>query len=163
MQDKYFRIYMQREVDGAEAIDTIASFGMYCMENPFKPCEAVKEPTKRTWNDEHGDDEYIGKDGLYMASYENDVKFGFKGNAFGANEKLKSFLEFLRKGMMMMYCEFNQVGRRHVRLKSVKQDLYRDKEDGDILIVTITFKFNDPVTDIKPITKDSNGKVTKLG
>ena len=154
---------MQREVDGAEAIDTIASFGMYCMDDPFKMCGDVKEPVKRTWNDEHGDDEYIGGDGLYMAAYENDVKFGFKGDAFGANEKLKAFLEFLRKGMMMMYCEYNQIGRRHVRLKSVKQELYRDMTDGDILIVTITFKFNDPTTDVSPVKRDADGRVIRLG
>lgn len=154
---------MQLERDDAEVIDTISSFGMYCMENPFKPCEAVKEPTKRSWNDEHGDDEYIGEEGLYMATYENEVKFGFKGTAFGANEKLKEFLEFLRKGMMKMYCEFNQLGRQHVRLKSIKPTLDRDPNDQDILIVSITFKFNDPITDIKPTMKDSNGKVTKLG
>lgn len=154
---------MQREVDGADVVDTIASFGMYCMEDPFKMAEAVKEPTKRTWNDEHGDDEYIPKEGLYMASYENDVKFGFKGDAFGANEKLRSFLDYLRKGMMKWYCEYNRIGRQHVRIKSIKQDLYRDADNEDILIVTITFKFNDPVTDIKPTDRDSDGKITKLG
>ena len=161
MQDKYFRIYMQREVDDAEVIDTIASFGMYVSESPFKPCADVKEPTKRSWYDEHGDDEYVSTDGLYMASYENKVKFLFKGDAFGANEKCKAFIEYLRGGMMKMYCEFNRIGRRHVRLKSIDPELYRDPDDGDILIMSVTFKFNDPVTDVKPV-KDSKGNVTNL-
>lgn len=131
------------------------------MENPFKTCSDVKEPNKRTWNDEHGDDEYISKDGLYMASYENKVKFGFKGQAYGANEKLKAFLEYLRGGMMKMYCEFNGIGRKNVRLKSVDPTLYRDVQGNEeILTLSITFKFNDPVTDISP-TK-INGKVTNL-
>lgn len=159
--DRYFRIYLQREVDGAPVVDTIDSFGMYCMENPFKTCGDVKEPVKRTWYDEHGDDEYIPKEGLYMASYENKVKFGFNGKAYGANEKLKSFLEYLRGGMMNMYCEFNGVGRKNVRLKSVDQTLYRDVSgDEDILTISVTFKFNDPVTDVSPVK--TNGKVTNL-
>ena len=111
---------MQKEGDGNEVKDSIADFGMYVSESPFKPCDSVKEPVKREWHDEHGDDEYIGKDGLYMAAYENKVKFLFKGNAFGANEKCKAFIDYLRKsGMMKMYCDFNRVGRQHVRLKSI--------------------------------------------
>ena len=161
MQDKYFRIYMQLERDGAEVKDTISSFGMYVSESPFKPCSEVKEPTKRTWNDEHGDDEYVGQDGLYMASYENKVKFLFKGDAFGANERCKSFIEYLRSGMMKMYCEFNRIGRQHVRLKSIDPSLYRDPDNDDILALSVTFKFNDPVTDVKPV-KDSKGNVTNL-
>lgn len=160
--DRYFRIYLQMEGDGAEVIDTIQSFGMYCMENPFKTCSEVKEPTKRSWYDEHGDDEYIPKDGLRMAAYENKVKFGFHGKAYGANEKLKSFLEYLRGGSMKMYCEYNGIGRRMVRLKEVDPSLYRDvKSDDDILIANITFKFNDPVTDVV-LVKDGKGNVNDL-
>ncbi len=158
---KYFKTYLQLETEGSVVIDTASSFGMYCMDNPFKTADSVKEPTKRSWYDENGDDEYIPKDGLYMSSYENDVKFGFCGSAFGANEKLKSFLEYLKKGMLKMYCEFNKVGRQHVRLKSIKQELDRDPNSEDILVITITFKFNDPITDIKPTFV--NGNVTKLG
>ena len=99
---------MQKEGDGNEVKDSIADFGMYVSESPFKPCDSVKEPPKREWHDEHGDDEYIGKDGLYMAAYENKVKFMFHGEAFGANEKCKAFIDYIRKsGMMKMYCDFN--------------------------------------------------------
>lgn len=151
--DNYFRIYLQQEKDGADVIDVIESFGMYCMENPFKPCEKVKEPSKRSWYDENGDDEYISpSDGLLMEAYENSVKFGFHGKAYGANDKLKSFLGYLRGGMMKMYCEFNGIGRQHVRLSSIDPSLYRDvRGDEDILTVSITFKFNDPSTDVSPV------------
>ena len=157
----YYKIYLQKEVDEAEVKETIADFGMYCMEDPFVLYSEAKDVTKRSWYDEDGDDEYIPGNGLYVQSYENSVKFGFKGDEFGANEKLQSFLDYLRSGMMKMYCEFNKVGRQHVRFKSVKQTLYRDDKDGDLLVVTITFKFNDPVTDIKPSSDSKNG-VTNL-
>ncbi len=160
MQD-YYRIYMQQERDGAAVKDTIASFGMYCMENPFNPCESVKDITKRSWYDEHGDDEYIGSDGLYLAAYENEVKFGFNGTAFAANKKLKDFIDYLMKGQIKMYCEFNRIGRQHVRLKSIKPTLERDPVNEDILIVKVTFKFNDPKTDIEPVT-DTDGNVVNL-
>lgn len=162
--DKYFRIYLQEESDGAEVKDTIADFGMYVSESPFKPCDSVKEPTKRDWYDEDGDDEYVPTEGLRMQSYENKVKFLFKGDAFDATEKTKDFVEYLRtSGLMKMYCEFNQIGRRHVRLKSIDPTLYRDTTDGDILTLAVTFKFNDPLTDIKPTEKDKDGNPTQLG
>lgn len=161
---KYFRIYLQKESDGAEVKDTIDDFGMYVSESPFKPCDSVKEPTKREWYDEEGDDEYVPADGLRMASYENKVKFLFKGDAFDATEKTKSFVEYLRTaGLMKMYCEFNKIGRQHVRLKSIDPTLYRDANDGDILTLSVTFKFNDPITDIEPKEWDKNGKPTRLG
>ena len=162
--DKYYRIYLQGEIDGAEVKDTIAGFGMYVSESPFKPCSSVKEPTKREWYDEDGDDEYVPADGLRMASYENNVKFLFKGDAFDATEKTKNFVEYLKAaGLMKMYCEFNKIGRQHVRLKSIDPTLYRDTTDGDILALSVTFKFNDPITDIEPKEWDKNGAPTRLG
>lgn len=159
---QYFKIYLQRESDGAPVMDTISTYGMYCMENPFKTCGDVKDIANRSWHDEHGDDEYISEDGLYLSSYENKVKFGFKGNAYDANERLKSFLNYLRSGMLKMYCEFNQIGRQHVRFKSVNPTLYREvKGNVDILTVEITFKFNDPITDVEPDV-DRNGAIINL-
>ena len=160
--NNFFRIYLQREKDGAEVFDTIDTFGMYCMENPFKPCEKVKEPTKRNWYDENGDDEYISPTkGLLMEAYESKVKFGFNGRAYGANEKLKTFLEYLRGGMMKMYCEFNAIGRQHVRLADIDPSLYRDvRGNEDILVVSVNLKFNDPCTDVSPVRLDE--KVVNL-
>ena len=153
---------MQKEGDGNEVKDSIAYFGMYVSYNPFKPCVSFKEPVNRECHDEHGDYEYIGKDGLYMAAYENKVKFMFHGEAFGANEKCKAFIDYIRKsGMMKMYCDFNRIGRQHVRLKDIDPNLYRDPDNEDLLVLSITFKFNDPVTDIKPI-KDTQGNISNL-
>ena len=60
-----------------------------------------------------------------------------------------------------MYCEFNQIGRQHVRLKSISPDLYRYPDDEDLLTMSVTFKFNDPVTDIKPVY-GADGVITNL-
>ena len=87
----------------------------------------------------------------------------FHGEAFGANEKCKAFIDYIRKsGMMKMYCEFNRIGRQHVRLKDIDPNLYRDPDNEDLLVLSITFKFNDPVTDVKPI-KDAQGSISNLG
>ena len=63
--------------------------------------------------------------------------------------------------MMKMYCDFNKIGRQHVRLKSIDPVLYRDPENEDLLVMSVTFKFNDPVTDIKPVM-GADGNITNL-
>lgn len=58
--------------------ESVETWGVWCKDIPFRPVSKVKEPARRTWHDEHGDDEYISVDGLYMESYEMKVEFGCK-------------------------------------------------------------------------------------
>ena len=129
---------MQRETAGATVTDTISAFGMYCMDIPFLMATKAKEPSKREWKDEDGDDEYIPAEGLKMSSYEMSVKFGMKGDK-----------DYLRGGTTKLYCDYTKIGRQNVRFVSIGEDatLVRDA-NGDLLIIKITFKVNDPVTDI---------------
>ena len=60
-----------------------------------------------------------------------------------------------------MYCEFNKIGRQHVRLKSISPTLYREPGNEDLLVLSIKFKVNDPVTEINPF-RDASGNVTNL-
>ena len=50
---------------------------------------------------------------------------------------------------MKLYCDYTKIGRQNVRFVSIGEDatLVRDA-NGDLLITKITFKVNDPVTDI---------------
>lgn len=146
---QYYKVLMQRETAGAAVTDTISAFGMYCMDIPFMMATKAKEPSKREWKDEDGDDEYIPVEGLKMSAYEMSVKFGMKGNKDTANKNLKAFLDYLRGGTMKLYCDYTKIGRQNVRFVSIGEDatLVRDA-NGDLLITKITFKVNDPVTDI---------------
>lgn len=147
---QYYKIFLQSEQDGSAVIETIEDFGFYCMDIPFTVIQKAKEPAVRSWKDEDGDDEYIPHTGLYAESYEMAIKFGFKGDKFAATQALGLFLAYLRgSGMMKMYCDYTLIGRQHVRFVSIADDatLVRD-ESGDLLVVKITFKVNDPTTDI---------------
>lgn len=145
----YYKIYMQKELDGAEVIDTIDSFGLYCVDIPFKMADSIKEVASRDWHDEDGLDEYIPKDGFKMSAYDMDVKFGFKGDKFAANEAINGLLEYLLSGYVKLYCDYTRIGRQHVRLNKVNDsaELVRDG-DGDILIFSVSLKVCDPVTEI---------------
>lgn len=147
---QYYKIFIQLEADNSPVLETIEDFGFYCMDIPFTVIEKAKEPAVRSWKDEDGDDEYIPASGLRASSYEMSIKFGFKGDKFAATHALGLFLAYLRGGgMMKMYCDYTRIGRRHVRFVSIADDatLVRD-DSGDLLVVKITFKVNDPVTDI---------------
>lgn len=132
--------------------ESVAAWGVWCKSIPFKIFDKVKAPAKRTWYDEHGDDEYIPSEGLYLEAYTMKVEFGCKKMA-GVNdvrERVGAFLGYLREsGMMKMYCSYTRIGRQNVRLDSVGDGAtWKNEEGQEFLIFDVTFKVNDPVTDI---------------
>ena len=49
----------------------------------------------------------------------------------------------------MVYDTYTKIGRQKVRYVSVDDDIFwRQEEGGDIVVFVVTFKVNDPVTDI---------------
>lgn len=132
--------------------ESVGSFGIWCKSIPFQIFNKTKEPAKRTWYDEHGDDEYIPSDGLYLEAYTMKVEFGCKkmSSVSDVRQKVGEFLKYLREsGMMKLYCSHTRIGRQNVRLSSVSENAkWRSDEQGEFLVFEVTFKVNDPVTDI---------------
>ena len=142
--------------------ESVETWGVWCKDIPFRPVSKVKEPARRTWHDEHGDDEYISVDGLYMESYEMKVEFGCKKmdkiEADGATisaitdvrSKVAAFISYLREsGMMKMYSTYTRTGRQSVRFVSYEDSAKWVSEDNqEFLIFSISFKVNDPVTEV---------------
>jgi hypothetical protein len=139
--------------------ESVATWGIFCKEIPFKIMDKVKEPAKRSWYDEHGDDEYIPSEGLYVDSYSMKVEFGCKlitgddANVYGitvddVRVNVGNFLEWLRSaGMMKMYSSYTRIGRQNVRLVSINDKAW-NSGDGEWLIFEVEFKVCDPVTDV---------------
>lgn len=143
--------------------ESVARWGVWCKDIPFKIFDKVKEPAKRSWNDEHGDDEYISPSGLWLESYEIEVEFGCKKMTSVVGEEevayvndvrasVGSFLEYLRSsGMLKMYSSWTRTGRQEVRLVSVDDDAHWEPDEGDgqeFLVFKVRFKVNDPKTDV---------------
>lgn len=146
---KYYKFYIQKEAANAKVMELGENFGFYEMECKFYGGKAVKDPPKRDWYDEDGDDEFV-PDNPKFKSFEMDIKFGYKGDMFSANEKLEKLQDYLVPGTMKVYDSYNNIGRQNVRFIEIPDDaeLVRDKDDGDILVVTIKLKVNDPRTKI---------------
>ena len=145
--------------------ESTSQWSVYCKDIPFKVFGKAKDPAKRTWYDEHGDDEYVSSDGMYMEAYSMKVEFACKSQdvldgqgrvtrtaADNVRLNVKNFLEYLRSaGMMKMYSNYTYIGRRDVRLESVGDNaVWKQGDDGWwFLIFEVTFKVNDPFTDIE--------------
>lgn len=152
---KYYKYYVQKETGKpsttpqATVRELGEDFGFYETESKFYGGNAVKEVAKRDWHDEDGDDEFVPSEQKYKA-FEMEVKFGYKGDQFSANAKLKALQDYLSGGTMKVYDSYNRIGRQNVRFEEISDDaeLVRDSEDGDILIITVKLKVNDPRTSI---------------
>ena len=142
--------------------ESVATWGIFCKQIPFKMFDKVKAPAKRSYYDEDGDEEYIPESGLKLEAYTMKVEFGCKkiakGNNYGSaavndvREKVGKFLGYLRtSGMMKMYSSHTRIGRQSVRLDSINDSAtWITEEDGtEFLVFEVTFKVNDPSTDIK--------------
>jgi hypothetical protein len=148
-----YAIYFKKMKDNALVVDTLDNWDIVCKEFPFKLYGEAKELPSHDWKDEDGDDEYIPSE-LPIAAYEMEVEFAYKGVMDSANANIKGFLDYLtgRDGSgveLMVYDTYTKIGRQSVRFVSVGDDVFhRQEEGGDVVVFSVTFKVNNPVTDI---------------
>lgn len=140
--------------------ESVSTWGVYCKDIPFKIFNKVKEPAKRSWKDEHGDDEYIPSTGMYLEAYTMKVEFGCKKTTSisDVRENVGLFLKYLREsGMMKMYSSYTRIGRQNVRLSEINDNAKWKSENGEEwLIFSATFKVNDPITDVNMSSSSSS-------
>ena len=154
--------YIKKMGTGNPTKESVLDFGIWCKTIPFKIMEKVKQPPSRSWNDEHGTDEFIPSGGLMIDAYSMKVEFGCKkmkqlhdGSTnipavTDVRSKVATFIEFLRtSGMMMLYSSYTGIGRQNVRLESINDNAKWKNQGGEQwLIFEVVFKVNDPYTDI---------------
>ena len=149
----YKGIYFQKQAEGAGVKESLADFGIWCKDFPFKLYGEVKDLASTDWADEDGTDEFIPAE-LKLKAYDVDVEFGYKGAMDTANEKIRNFLDYLTGrgetgATLKVYDSYTRIGRQNVRVLKVSDDLFvRNTSEGDILTFNVTFRVNDPVTDI---------------
>lgn len=157
----YYKFYIQKDAGDTDVKELGADFGFYETESKFYGGGTAKDVAKRDWPDEDGDDEYV-PEALYLKAYDMEVKFGYKGDKYSANAKLKTLQDYLCGGTMKLYDSYHAIGRQGVRFEAIDDDaeLVRDDVDGDILIIKVKWKVNDPRTEIEPVWgADAENKV----
>lgn len=149
-----YAIYFKKMKSDALVVDSLDNWGIVCKEFPFKLYGEAKELPSHDWKGMDGNDEYIPSK-LPVAAYDVKVEFAYKGVMDSANANVKGFLDYLtgRDGSgaeLMVYDTYTKIGRQHIRYMNVKEDVFhRQEESGDVVVFIVTFKVNDPVTDIE--------------
>ena len=136
--------------------ESVSIWGIFCKDIPFKLFDKVKAPAKRSWFDEHGDDEYIPASGLFLDAYTMKVEFACKkgtdsmASVNDVRTNVANFLTYLRQsGLLKLYSSHTKIGRQNVRLDSVSDNAkWISDDNAEFLIFDVTFKVDDPVTDI---------------
>lgn len=151
---KPYPLLIKKNVTNAVVKNTYDEWNIVCKDFPFKLGGDAKDLYAESLPDEHGDDEYI-PDIIPIKAYEIDVPFVYKGNINTANSYIKQFLQYLigqdgQKPDLKIYDTYTKIGRQNVRYVGYKEDAFVRKEDeGDVVEFTISFKVNDPLTDIR--------------
>lgn len=153
------RFYIQTSSDSA-AIDTAEQWGIIAKTHPLVSLPQVKTPASNDWYDENGTDEYTTK--MYYQSIDYSVDFYLKTRSTESfdiatsslHAAIYSFFNKIGKGEFTFYDEATGQGRRKVRYNSGS---YEDNKivwtsDDEYYyarcIFTLSFKINDPTTDI---------------
>lgn len=142
--------------------ESVRQWGVWCKSIPFTIMEKTKDPAKRSWFDEDGDDEYMPDGGLRAEAYTMKIEFGCKkmsaktveGVVIPAVEdvrqKVGDFIKYLKEsGMMNLYSSYTRIGRQNVRLESVASNAKWESKGGqEFFVFTVNLRVTDPVTDI---------------
>lgn len=134
--------------NGNQTVESKETWQIVVKTIPFKLCPEVKNITTHSWYDKDGDDEYIPATLRYKA-YEMDVTFYCICSEGQANDNIRNFFKFITSGELKIYDAYTGIGRQHVRyVKYSDKSFVRRKGKDDIVEFSVTFKVNDPITNI---------------
>lgn len=144
-----YKPFLIKKLKEGSIVRDSMEWGILVKSFPFKLRPEVKEPSKRDWKDQNGDDEFI-PDKLVFKAYTMDVDFLFIGDFGAGNKKIGSFVDYLiTGGEFSIYDTYTNVGRTHARYVSMKEEAFKRREHGrDFISFSVLFKVNDPVTQI---------------
>jgi hypothetical protein len=164
----YKPFLIRKQADGAKVYNSAKRWGVYCTGFPFKVIGEAKDIPSRSWNDEHGDEEYIPET-LPIKSYELEVEFACKGTPEQAKSNIDSFFAYLTgrdtdKGetdslsygsRLEIYDTLTLIGKQDCRYMSYDNKGYETQKVFDTelkeeacITFSVKFKINDPNTNI---------------
>ena len=160
-------------------VDSFNKWGIVCCSVPFKAGGKTKEPAKREWLDEHGDDVYLPSK-LMFESYEAEFEMAYMGKELATNpfnlslaeSQIKAFKKWLtgndtQNGSgseLKIYSPYAAIGRQKCYLMEISNEspcVVTKQEGGNLYnenVVTfkVKFKITDPMTDITLVESSSS-------
>lgn len=144
-----YKPFLIKKLKDGSTVKDSTEWGILVQSFPFKLRPEMKEPSKRDWKDQHGDDEFTPGSPVFK-SYAMEVDFLFRGNYGTGNAKIGDFIDYLTiGGEFSIYDSYTGIGRTRIRYASMKESAFRRREgNNDAISFSVTFKVNDPVTQI---------------
>lgn len=137
-----------------EVVDTNERWGIVVQQIPFKLLPDVKEYARTEWKDADGDDEFIPAIPRFKA-YEMEVTFLCIAPHGQAHGRIRAFWDYVKAGELMLHDTYTGIARRRVRYaKFAPKALRRRSGQQDAVEFKMTFKVNDPVTEVD-LTRES--------
>jgi len=145
---------------------SFGDFGFAVCELPW-PDKKFKEPAKRDWPGEHGEDVYVPADGLKMEAYDLEAEFLYNGNVNSAYPAYRTFCNYLSGANgggaeLMVYDPYWRKGRTSAHILEIT-DLEPSRSNVDeTLAFKAKFRVADPMTEVVTLY-DTNGELKGLG
>ena len=148
------------------AVNITTTYSVIVKTHDYPMALKAKEPYKNQWKDQHGDEEYIGSDGLYFEAFtfKMDCVMLAKASSLDAaiadlKAGVVAFRNALSTGFFKTYDAWTGFGFQDVRL--VEFPMPQNSDYGVFgksarVIFSVTFKVNDPVTNLVL----QNGQIT---
>ena len=123
--------------------DLYTDFGFKTTSVPlFVPME-TKEPSKRDWADEDGEEAYL-ENGLKIAAYDTEVNVIYKGASGTFQGKQQALYNYLKSGELSIYSPYSNTGCRGAYFKGFSDfDLTSDSL-GDVAQCSLNFRVTKP-------------------
>lgn len=143
------------KVGKGAVVDSFTGFGVVLLDMP-KNIPLVQKKFSQQWFDENGDEDYVPRSIKYEAAKCN-FTFEVKDEAFEPDvyDKASKFLAYLQSGVFSFYSEYAKIGRGNVVFESSDDNAkFSTMESANgkklqLLRFTVTFKINDPYTQVK--------------
>lgn len=168
MEDRNCLLFQK---EGGDVVNSFNEWGIVCRKVPFKAGGKTKEPAKRDWHDEHGEDSYIPPK-LMFEAYDAEFELAYKGQELASNpfnlslafQRIDAFKRWLSGNdttagsgaEYKIYSPYSSIGRQrcylleisdeepHLQLKEEGGNLYHE----NIVTFKVKFRVKDPMTNI---------------
>lgn len=136
-------------------------YGLVAKSSPYPAFPELKDPYNNDWKDENGDDEYLTS--VNYKAFTFDVQFYVKAfdtvNGQGVvtktadvvlREQMADFFAKIKVGEFKVFDSYTGLGRQKVRYAGYSENSgFLARDNWARLIFKVTFKVNDPVTNMK--------------
>ncbi len=138
------------------AVNVLDTYKVVVKTHDYPMALKPKAVYKNDWKDRHGDDEYIGDEGLYFEAFEFTLECAMFAEGETEQEAIeylnagvRAFRSALSQGFFKTYDSWTDFGFQNVRVADFpmpSKDAYDVWGNGCRIIFQVKLKVNDPVT-----------------